>query len=340
MKRFRAECWTKVRERLLVFAMGLVVAGGLLYSIPSLMMLPKLFVPNLIHKRLYTSDDWLGHKFNRNVTQRIHLKGRADVIQTTDDFGRRTTVQPPGNDYRSFAVFAPDSMLFGVNVNDDQTVASRFAHLTATQKIKSYNYAVSGYGPNHFLALVTDPRFQQGIPEKRGFVVYSFIDLHIERAACWPFIFKVSPNTRLPRYVIAADGSVQRAGMARAKDVPYGLPATIRSFNTASTWLGPYSDPNRTLTARLLGQAKKELEKRFELQGFFVIFLNGSDSAEKMTALLEPMGIHCFDYRPVVKGWCGEELCLQKENGHPSVSGNRAIAEQLVQDLRRFGVLQ
>ena len=338
--RFRRWFIHTVRDRLLAFVMGVGIAFVLLCAVCLAVMLLPQFISNLVedHKDFFTDDAWLGHKFNPNVRDQFtYPKGGDVIIQTTDEFGRRTTVQPAGDDYSSFAIFAPDSMLFGVNVNDDQTVASQFARITAGKKIKAYNYAVSGYGPNHFLALMTDPRFPPGISEKKGFVVYSFIDLHIERAACWPFFFIVDPNTRLPRYVLAEDGSVQRAGVAIAKDVTYG--ANLFSDDAKSTWLGPYSDTNRRLAARILGQAKAEFQKRFDSQGFIVIFLNGSRSAKRMTELLEPLGIHCLDYQSLVAGWCGDEPCLQPENSHPTASGNYAIAKKLVQDLAGFGVL-
>ena len=151
------------------------------------------------------------------------------------------------------------------------------------------------------------------------------------------YFFKISPDTRLPRYIIAEDGSVRREGMAIAKDIPY--PATSFSSGAASKDLGPYSDENRVLAARILGQANIEFKKRFDSQGFFVIFLNGSRSAKRMTELLEPLGIHCLDYQDLVAGRCGDDLCLQPRNGHPTASGNYAIAAQLVQDLTSFGVL-
>ncbi len=322
--------------KLISFLLGTCVALLLLLLVIFILKRGSFFIPSIVDKELFNNNDqWLGHCFYPNVTVQLRYHKEL-IIQTTDEFARRATVQPKG-DYRSFAIFAPDSMLFGVNVNDDQTVASHFARLTKSEKIRAYNYAVSGYGPNHFLALVTDKRFYEGIKEKRGVVVYSYNDLHIERAACWPFFFTVNPDVLLPRYILDKDSIIRRAGTLTAGDIK--LKDDANWVDQAATWLGPYSDSNRRLTARMIGQAKKELEKHFELLGFVVIFLNTSKKADLLTDLLKDEGIYSFDYQGLMYSQCDGEPCLQPENSHPTAKCNLAMAERVIKDLTNLGIM-
>ncbi len=340
----------RVPEPLIALALGAVVAVGLVSAAKRVVAYVPSFM-TVIGQRFEQRDDWLGCNQRANAELRIRfrdgLPGDPDVVQRTDEFGRRVTVQPAENEYRSFALFAVDSMVYGINVADDETIPSFFAEVIGGKKIKVYNYAVPGWGPGNFLALMTDPRFPPGIAERQGFVIYFFFDCHIDRAAGWPFLTDLHLRP-YPRYVPTEDGKLQRAGMyaegkkSAGDGAKFGRagPSHFDVFSDGVLWRA--SDAaHRRLTVRILAQAKAEFEKRFNSQGFFTVFLHEQSRSRPMAASLTELGIHCLDLRGLLDGRCGGEPCIQKiDNTHPTASGNCVVATKLAEELAKFDVLQ
>ena len=343
----------KLTARLLALGLGVAVAAAIWHLVSA--SVPRLVRPP-IGRVFYVYDEWLGSKLAANATDAVPEEywpaKNTPVYQHTDAFGRRVTIQPPVDDSQSFVLFAPDSMLYGINVSDEYTIPSFFAQQVAGKKTNIYNYAVSGWGPGNMLALMTDPRFPPGIAEKRGFVVYSFNDNHIFRAACWPFLFKPDRSYRIPQYVVDAQNRVQRLGIISTEgEAKASLPhpedahsVRFKLFGDGIQWL-IRAHEYYGLTARLIAEIDAEFKKRFTSQGTVVIFLPVCRHVKTMKALLEPMGIRCLDYTRLLTGplgrsrQCGSEPCLQRDNGHPTVSGNRLIAERLAQDLTALNML-
>ncbi len=304
----------------------------------------------------YVSDDWLVSRHGCNqeggVPEKYWTSPDKPIVQHTDNVGRRVTVQPADQSYDSFVLFAPDSMVYGINVEDRHTLPSLFAEKVAGENIKVYNYGVSGWGPGNFLSLMTDPRFPAEISEKRGIVIYSLNDWHIFRAACWSFLFQPDHSYRLPKYILDENDQVKRLGIVDSGENEIKDPSQSPQkgqlqfdlYNDGVKWLLLSKDHFR-LTARLILEAKKEFEKRFKSLGFVVMILPDGLYAKPMTSILQDsMEIPCLDYRHYLNGPrgykdCGNEKCMQEENGHPTISGNRLLADKLYEDLKRMNII-
>jgi hypothetical protein len=333
--RVRFGAWL-FREQMLALVLGIGVALVLLYAASGIIYLPQVLRSRTPRSDEF-ADDWLGY---RRVPQFKSLLV-SGAVQSTDEWGRRVTVQPPEDEFQTFAIFGIDSMVYGIGVGDEDTIPSSVAAAISGSNIKVYNYAVGEYDPSNFLALMTDPRFPPGVRERSGFVVYFCFDYHVSRVVGWPLLVVPNdPTVRYPRYVRGADGNLRRDGYLKTvinwpDEAPHWLPFTHhRQIYLTLTQKAEY----RRLAADVILQTKVEFERRFESRGFFVVFLY---RLPKMQRLLEERGVVCFDYDGILSAErCGAEPCLQPHDVHPTASGNRLIAARLAADLARVGVVQ
>jgi len=343
-----------VRRRLLAVGFGLLAAIGLAVAVahvegevrepPGRAKFANYPNRHAFHAR----DEWLGLRINPNENQ-VYKKYYRDTLYATavynsDDYGRRRTVQD-GDDWSSFAMFAPCSFAFGDGVNDDETLPSQFAQRVAGKKIDVYNYGVCSWGPNNLLALLTDPRFPPGVREKRGFLVYTYIDDHLERASLRRSFLATTSGLRVPHYVATRDGGLARQGLVDLAHPPHdtfweivadrlGLIGTL-----FSDWPVRLTDRERRFAARLVSQCRVEFEKRFDSQGFFVIFFPGSNTVNVMRPLLEQGGIRCLDYTAVAPYDADKEAVYFQPDSHPTALAYRVIADKLAADLKEQRVI-
>ncbi len=332
----------------LVVAVGLTVAGAQVRGIACETPPKDQFSVVRTGDDFYQNDDWLGswHKPDQHeYFKKYHRKELyANVVYHTDEFGRRRTVQGR-DDWRRFAMFAPCSFSFGDGVNDDETLPSQFAEQVAGEKIAVYNYGVNAWGPNNLLALMTDPRFPAGIPEKQGFVIYSFVGDHIERVIGRRSFLTLNRKLSIPHYVEARDGTLRRTGMVNAAHPAHdtiwdivadrlGLIGTL-----FDDWPLGLTQRMRQLTARLIAASQAEFAKRFDAQGFFVLFYPGESTLKPMETALARNGVRWLDYSEAFPYDRETDNVYFQPDGHPTALAYRVIAEKLAADLRELGVL-
>lgn len=108
-----------------------------------------------------------------------------DVYYSSDKYGRRIPSSEMESDsfiHKKHAVFLGCSFTFGDGIDDNSTFPFMFQKMHS--EYKSYNYGVSGYGPNQ-ISLLFDKRVnsinQTSIPEDSGICVYTYIDDHLNR---------------------------------------------------------------------------------------------------------------------------------------------------------------
>jgi len=127
----------------------------------------------------------LGWDFVPNGTVRCIARrdGRViyDVSAKIDAAGRRLTPGcRPGND-ASVAVFFGCSMTFGQGVKDEETLPARYcAH---AGDCAAFNYGVPGYGPQQMWLQVCRQGVLKEFGTRKGIVVYTFFDDHLNRLA-------------------------------------------------------------------------------------------------------------------------------------------------------------
>ena len=139
-------------------------------------------------------DDILGYRHLPNCTKirSVEIFGKDtafDVCYSSDEFGRRINDEIKFNNSirensfkKKHAVFLGCSFTFGYGLKDSSTFPSMFENLNPDYK--SYNFGVTGYGPNHICY-----QFDDGInifnnfsvPEDSGFCLYTYIDDHLNR---------------------------------------------------------------------------------------------------------------------------------------------------------------
>jgi hypothetical protein len=297
----------------------------------------------------YEHDDWLGSRhvadsylyFKKYYRKKLY----AQVVCHTDELGRRRTVQEREN-WTRFAIFAPCSFSFGDGVLDEETLPSQFARQVAGDGIAVYNYGVNAWGPNNLLALLTDPRFPAGIPEKRGFLIYSFIDPHVNRAIAQRSFLAANRNYSCPHYVVARDGTLRRKGLVSAAHPAYdsiweivadrlGLIGTFYR-----DWPERLKPEHFLLTARLIAESQAEFAKLFDAQGFFVVFYPSCAIVESMKPALDRYHVRYLDYTDATPCDRFTGSVYLQPDGHPTAATYRVIAARLAADLAELGVIK
>jgi hypothetical protein len=342
------------RRPALALAVGLLLAGG------AALVAARIFAlshetPSLGFRGVQKGavikipDDWLGSALrpNSRVNQEKFHDNRlfADVVYTVDECGRRTTVQPAGA-YESFAVFGPCSFTFGDGVNDDQTLASQFAGRLGGKKIHVCNYGVSGWGPTNFLALATDPRLPRCLREPRGFVVYTFIDPHVDRAIGRMALLDFDAWSRFPYYRIGPGGVVVRAGLID-REHPPPLPRfyrLLRRLGVASVfypdWPKSFTDDHYRFTAKIIEETAREFGRRFTSAGFYVVLFPGAKNGAKVMSFADPALVRVLDYSTMLEPKdTGAGTPYFQLDGHPTPLLLEMVAGRLVADLTKAGAL-
>jgi len=136
---------------------------------------------------LWQLDGKLGVAPGRNArhTQAAY-KGDELVFSTTytiDAHRRRIVSHTPPLDLaprRQFLLCFGCSFMFGIGVEDDQTLPFYLAQNAPGHHV--YNYAFGTYGPHHTLAMLEEPGFSEHVEEDDGIAIYLYLVCHCRRA--------------------------------------------------------------------------------------------------------------------------------------------------------------
>jgi hypothetical protein len=292
-------------------------------------------------------DENLGYRWRPNYAGGVsccHADGRVlyEMNFVTDDFGRRVTPQQPPEPTDFFALFVGCSYAFGATVNDDETLPAQFAQQIAGRPVQVYNYGVTSWGPHNILALMGDPRLASGVRERRGILIYLFIDHHVDRAIgrfSWLYV----SATRSPYYQFAADGSLVRKGLMDRRHIP-DAGANLLYFLWRSwprlwiDWPPTIRPKDLALTAAVIAQTAAAFANAFDSQGFYVLFYPGSQYQSAMTRLLEGKNIRFLPYArfaPFAQ-YSDDRLAVDL---HPTPLAYHLLSERMAGDLAKAGVL-
>lgn len=102
-----------------------------------------------------------------------------EVSSKTDEKGRRYTPCKRQNPDANIAAFFGCSETFGLGVEDAETLPARFC--ARASGWESLNYGVFGYGPQQVWLQICKQGLLKEFSTRKGIVVYSFIDDHINR---------------------------------------------------------------------------------------------------------------------------------------------------------------
>ena len=132
-----------------------------------------------------------------------------DVTYTIDEHKRRMTPFKDTSNTDKFAIFFGGSFTFGEGVEDNQTLPYYFG--VFTEKYHPYNYGFHGHGPTEMLAKLETMDLPKEVSEKKGVLIYSFIDNHVKRTVGSMF-FVTDWGWHKPYYYLTSNDEIIRQG--------------------------------------------------------------------------------------------------------------------------------
>jgi hypothetical protein len=285
---------------------------------------------------LFQRDDWLGYRPVPDMRVVASRENGDEVFYTAtysiDDYGRRVTPLEPPADRSEFILFFGGSYTFGEGVSDHETMPYYVSSLASNYR--SYNYGVGGYGPQQLLAQLQRDSVTQGIGERQGILIYTFISEHVDRAIGSMLIHNQRGDV-MPYYFLDASGALVRKG-----DLVSGRPLlsllywiagrsqTLKYFNIN---LPPQLRPrDLQITVKMIDKARQLFREKFKSDKFYVLIYPGRGNPE-LLPYLEAAEIEVLNYAEIPEiyddgFWLGE--------GHPTARGHQIVAEMLVRDLK------
>ena len=252
-----------------------------------------------------------------------------DAKYTFDSYSRRSTPRP-ANEAKHHALFFGGSFTLGEGVNDNETLPARVAEMLPEYNV--YNYGFCAYGPNNALARMELIENGEEVPERGGFLVYIFIDHHIDRAIGRMSVVSTWAM-RFPYYDLDPDHNIIRKG-----DFTSGRPnptLLYRIFGPILTHY--YRDLPESIEPKHLELTSKMILKTFSLAKqklgtqHFVLLLYPGTGYKGITRNFGHKGITILNYSDLFD-FKATGYCLEPD-WHPSPKAYRIVANKLIADL-------
>lgn len=313
-----------------VFAFGVVEAylAGWLPGQHRLHLVEPLGQLHELHPILgYTA-----RKNARVIVRKYH--GREvvfDVQYTTDANGLRAG--PPRADAASSSVlFLGDSLTFGWGVNDHETMPYRFEELSRG-RFKSFNFAFSGYGPHHMLAILENGLERKTVESQPPrFAVYQAIPEHIDRCAghmAW--------NPGGPRYVLDAQrqprytGPFHNAFLRNFWTLTGRSQAMIRLMQAA--WRRTPQDTDLFLA--VVQRSEALFRERYGGQFHILLWDRGDPDYAGILSKMRERKLAVIEIKDALPGYPeAREPYRIPHDSHPNKLAHEKIAEHLLKVLR------
>ncbi|GEP56739.1 SGNH/GDSL hydrolase family protein [Reyranella soli] len=291
--------------------------------------------PTDIHGRFYQLADDVGYiprantRMTRSEVERLTFA--HDVIYTTGPDHFRVTPGAATSPDRCVLVFG-DSFSFGDGVADDETFAAQIVR-QSQGRVAAYNFAVSGWGPQQFLAGLQSGRFQRSIQCTPTDAVFLMIPSLIWRSAG-----VTNPwDTNGPRYRLGADGRPVRDGRLGDPD-PYNW----------RRWFGlpPVGKQEALqLATAVIGEAMAELKRLYSgIRTHFILYRVASWSDVDLTVddlvsfefELNKVGVMPLPLEAVIPRYrfAMDDYILSPTDHHPNARAHRLIAEFLLRQIK------
>ncbi len=265
-----------------------------------------------------------------------------DVTYRTDAFGRRTVRQAYDPSHPHMILFGC-SVAMGEGLDDPDTLA---AHLEKTLPgYNIYDYAASGYGPQHMLARLQSRTLAAEVASGEGVALYVLLPMHVSRAIADTRAFWLygSPYYRLD------DGDGLRRHGSFDSDRPFRT-----SLYRFIVWLKGHSwfltlfdvnlpvrlsDRDTELTARILEDARQEYRAQFRGELYVVFHPTWTRGNSETEHLFEVIRDHLAAARvPLLdystdRGLADAEKVNPACDQHPNGRLNAELAALLARDL-------
>jgi len=290
------------------------------------------------HERYYEIEPRLGYRpfANTSIRSSLTKSGRTcyDITYETDQYHRRITPVADPEQRDQYALFFGGSYAYGEGVAEDETLPSHFARLAP--QYRPYNYAFHGYGPQNMLAKLQGVDIREEVPEAEGICVYVYLpDYHEKRAVGSMQVFTGWGNA-LPYYRLdQTDRVVRNDDFERGRPFVSSLYSLINTSNIVTYFKLDVPIVMRKshyyVTARILNEAKKEFQKKFQSDNFYVLIYPHDLKKAKIIDYLEELGIKYFSYdlfKPFQEGYYIKGDC------HPNSHAFETIAHKLARDIQ------
>ncbi len=317
---------------------NLVILGICLFLLESAARIRKHFRHPQPSTRLqrfdYTApDDTLGYRHIPAVsgycTQQVGNDTIYHIAVSTDSLGRRTTLSSADSLPPFYAIFLGCSFTFGHSVSDHETLPSLFS--ARQPAFQSYNYGVQGYGTQQLPFVLDRIERAADIPQDDGFLVYTFIDNHVNRVIGDKQAIWFTHTT--PYFEWEAGEPVYKGSFDKSRPMTtawyrlLGNSVFLQSF--------PFNLPLKTgadhyrLTAALIRSVAERYRRKFGNDRFYVLIYPGESN--RIVSYLDPE-IQMID---LSDAWPQKQW---KVDGHPDTRAYSALADMLADSLRSKGV--
>jgi len=283
---------------------------------------PEAFVPWRLSEAERRRDIGYGAVPGRTNHSKRMLRDRTlyEVDYGIDKNGLRVT--PPAKPGTEVTLLCFGcSFMFGEGVADHEALPYLVASRTSG-RVKSYNFALHGYGPNHMLAWLEGGRVPR-IVDPRGRVValYLAIPHHVQRAA------GVSLWAKSPRYRLEA-GRAVRDGMYSLPVHPLAGYGLLRKSAIARRLVRrpPRPPASPALFLAIVDAARHRFEALYPDGAFHALFWPEAGSGPLAAALrergLSARVLRLPDGDYIIEG-----------DGHPNAAGHDAAATFVLREV-------
>lgn len=270
-----------------------------------------------------------------SVTKRVGTNVIYQAAYTIDGFSRRaipvTRSELPSD---RCVIFFGGSYAFGEGVDDDETLPARVAARAGRWRV--YNYGRPGYGPQHMLDELSSELLSRAVKERRAKAVYIFLHEHINRTVGTPRVAGRF-GRRFPWYEYDRETDVlSRKGSFADRPGRPAAPSSVELVDYFRDFHGELtSRDDAGLATRVIEEAKKLFEQRFDSQGFYVLLFPGRQGGhtDYVAEHLRASGVAVLDYRDVLKGDVDHDDFFFPHDGHPKPAAYGVLADRLFTDL-------
>ena len=267
----------------------------------------------------------------------MHIKQTNKIVYSIkysiDEYSRRITPVDNVGKRNKFAMFIGCSFTFGEGVENNQTLAYYVGE--NTKQYTPYNYGMHGHGPFDNLARLQSIDYQNEIKEKKGVLIYTFLEPHISRT--------IGDSTAMQwkirdiYYKKDKSGELVRKGTFLSQQPFHSSLYFILGKSRILRMLGitfplKFSQKDISLTADVIEAMKKTFLSHYPQSRFYVLIYPGSLYVKEILEELNQRKIDYLDYTHLFDIH-DPKYYLCKEDQHPSAFAYEVLAKKLIQDI-------
>lgn len=268
-----------------------------------------------------------------NYTKAVNDSVIYNTGFSTNSFGLRicpktdsTQLLPPKH-----ALFFGCSFTFGEGLNSNETLEYNFEQ--QNKDYKSYNFGLSGYGPQQNLARLERGQIEKYVTQKNGVAIYTYIPDHMRRAIPGTTGYYMHGGVS-PDYHWQADSLVYSGFSGNATWFKKFIYKTVTSSNICRYFkIGYpfyYNQKDRKFIAQMLKQMEKEYLKKFN-GNFYVLLYPTALNYNDLIVELKAKNIKYLDYSKLVD--FSDPQYVIKYDNHPRAITNKIVMKQLLKDI-------